>query len=325
MNEVAAAELSRLGAKELRAVADGALFSAPAVKPFLKARTVTAIYCSLTFPVPRPKALLGDATFRRLSLAVRGVAEAAQPPLTGLRIAAAGADTPVMRRVAEELAKAVGTNVDQEDGELLVRLRPDPLGTGWEALVRLTARPLTTRRWRVCNLPGGLNAAVAAAMNTLVGLRPTDRYLNLMCGSGTLLVERALMGPSGALVGLELDGAALACAQENIDAAGVADRCQLLLGDVHDPPRDLGLFDVVVADAPWGDAVGSHEENARLHPAILQAAASFTAPGARFALLTHEVKLTGQLVREQDEWRKTGELRVEHGGHTPLLLLLKRL
>lgn len=325
---VARGELKRLGAGRLRQVAGGfRLEDDAALAKARRAATVGAAYLSVTFPVPRPKALLGDAAFRELASAVAGVA--AGDRFNGVRISAAGADSPTFTRLAGELARAVKLPLRPDDGELLVRFRPDPVADGWEVLVRLTPRPSSVRPWRVCNRPGGLNAAVAAAMNELTGPRPDDAYLNLMCGSGTLLIERALRGPARRLVGFDVDGEAVACATQNAAAARVSARCEWLVGSVVDEEllRRMaagGPFDALTADAPWGDAVGAHAANRALYPRLLAGAAALAAPGARFALLSHEVKLVRAVVAAQDAWRVGRELQVAHGGHNPLLLLLTR-
>jgi len=323
-------ELKRLGVRGLQPVPGGFRLSGAdgaALARASRAATISATYLSLTFDVPRPKALLGDAAFRELVTAVKGVLEGGG--FDGLRVSAAGADSPTFTRFAQELSKATGLAHDQEGGELLVRVRPDPEG-GWEVLVRLTPRPATTRAWRVCNRPGGLNAAVAAAMNELVGLGADDAYLNLMAGSGTLLIERALRAPARRLVGFDVDPEAVACAEANA-AAARAPACEWRLGDVTDAAFMRGLrattsdyFDALTADAPWGDAVGAHAANRRLYPQILTAAASVARPGARFCLLSHEIKLLRAVVGGQSAWRIERELQVAHGGHNPLVLLLSK-
>ena len=335
LEAVGVAELRRLGARGITLTAGGARFTAPDVKLFFKARTVAAFYLLLDFNVPRPKALLGDAAKRRLVAAVLRVAgahgggsELSGSTFGGLRLAAAGADSPVMQRLGRELAAATDLGYDQEEGELLMRLLPAPAGEGWWALVRLTPRPASTRAWRVCNRAGGVNAAVAAAMNDLAGMRRFDRYLNLMCGSGTLLIERALAGPAGRLVGVDVDPAAVVCAERNAHAAGVAGAVELITADVADLDSELlaggGPFDVITADAPWGDAVGKHADNRRLHQVLLAKAAELAAPHARLALLTHEVRLMRALAPELTAWELRQELQVAHGGHHPLLLLFQR-
>lgn len=328
-------ELARLGAERIQKSAGGVRLYAADAKRLRKARTVPALYLTVTFEVPRPKALLGHAALTRLAEAVKLVAgehgsgsALSGGTFDGLRLAAAGADSFVMKRIGQELAARSGLGFDQDEGELLVRLRSDPSGSGWEALVRLTPRPLSSRAWRVCNRAGGLNACVAAAMNELTRLKRSDRYLNLMCGSGTLLVERALAGPAAALVGVDIDPAAVTCAERNLNAAGAQDRCLLMAADARQ--LDLaqlggaGPFDVITADAPWGDAVGRHADNAALYPQLLAEAAQLAAPHARLALLTHEVKLARKVISEQKQWRLMRELQVAHGGHHPLLLVFEK-
>ena len=87
--------------------------------------------------------------------------------------------------------------------------------------MRLSPRPLTARAWRVCNLPGALNAVVAHAMVALSAPNPADRYLNLACGSGTLLVERLALGPARLAVGCDNAAGPLDCARANLRAAGL--------------------------------------------------------------------------------------------------------
>lgn len=328
LEAVAREELEALGAR-IAPTRGGFLVDLDGARTQLLAlRTVGAAYRRLAFQVPRPKALLGSESFRRLAAAVEEVVAHAGP-FAGLRIAAAGAESSVFQRLAAALAEAVSLPVDQAAGDLMLRVTPAQ-GGGWEVLVRLTPRPLSTRPWRVCNLPGGVNATVAVAMNRLAGEVEGERYLNLMCGSGTLLIERLLSPPRAVeLTGVDVSPEALGCAAKNEFAARVAAGGSLQPvtwreGDVTD--LDLGRrYDVVTADAPWGDAVGAHAENEALHAALLACAARHTTPGARFALLTHEVKVVSRLLTRTSDWRTRHTRRVSHGGHRPVLALLKRV
>src|SRR5581483_7823655 len=100
------------------------------------------------------------------------------------RIDAAGADSPTFRRLAAELATRTGLADDPATGDLLLRIRP--AAGGWEVACRLSPRPLSTRAWRVRDIPFALNATIAAAMVEMTEPRPQDRFANLLCGSGTL-------------------------------------------------------------------------------------------------------------------------------------------
>ena len=192
-------------------------------------------------------------------------------------------------------------------------------------LVRTTARPLSSRPWRVCNLAGGLNATLAAAVIELVGISPEDRFFNAMCGSGTLLIERRLSGRAARLVGCDVSGEALACADKNVRAGRLAD-IELVRADATASPFDDASFDVIVADVPWGDAVGTHEGNAALYPAFLEEAARLAAPGARLAVLTHEIRLFERVLGEFGKvWRLEETVRVFHGGHYPRVYVFVRV
>lgn len=315
-------ELQALGARveatsptELRLRFDG-----PAER-LTELRRAVAAYRLERFDVPRPKALLGDRHLRRLRALLDEVRAGAD--FAGFRFSAAGSDSPVFRRLAEEVARSTGLAHDPEAGELLLRIRPGPGGDGWEVLPRLTPRPLSARSWRVCNLEGGLNAAVAAAAVDLLGPRPTDRYLNLMCGSGTLLIERARAAGVRRLVGVDRDPEALACARRNLAAADLSERAELVEGDATGLALPARAFDALACDPPWGDDVGSHEDNAVLYPAFLREARRLAAPRARLVLVTHEIRLLDRLLEEGVGWRETRRVRVFHGGHRPAMVRLE--
>lgn len=319
--EFARLELIGLGVREAREASPEALrFSfAGDARALLALRRAVAVYRLLEFKVPRPKALLGDEHLRRLAGAVAAV-RALQPPgaFSSFRFAAAGAGSSAFRRLAAALERATGLP-EQSEGDLVLRVVPG--GGGWEVLLRLSPRPLSARDWRSCNLPGGLNATLAAVMNDLAGDGP---YLNAMCGSGTLLVERALAGERAELAGFDLSERALECACENLEAAGVAGRVAVTRADARALPYANARFGAITCDLPWGDAVGSHAANAELYPAFLREMARVGRPDARLALLTHDVRLFRQVLADQAQWRVTAEHRVYHGGHYPRLYRLER-
>ena len=226
--------------------------------------------------------------------AVVADAIAARAPFTALRLEAAGRESPVMRRLAEALAAGVGLPEDAEDGDLRVRVRPD--GGGWVVLVRTTRRPLSTRAWRACDRPGGLNASLAAAVPWLARPARGVAALNAFSGSGTLAIELALADPDARVDGLDVDPEAVACAERNASAAGVEGRVRFAVGDATALGAADGSVRLLLADPPWGDAVGAHAANRALYPAFLAEAARVVAPGGRLALVTHEVALVHDLL-----------------------------
>jgi SAM-dependent methyltransferase len=308
-------------------------------------RTATSLQRVVPFDVPRPKALLGDVAARTVAAELRGIRM--RGTFHGLRLEAAGADTPVARRLRAAWADAVGLPDAPEDGDLRVRLRrtPDAVGRGWEVVIRTTPRPWSVRPWRVVDRPGGLDATVAAAAWRWLGTPADQRVVNAMCGGGTLLAERLALGPAAALVGVDLDADALAAAAANLAAAGARVEGDLLPPDdgAAAPPgrprptvrlrladataTDLpdAAFDVLVADPPWGDAVGETADLPDLYAALLREAARLVVPGGRAWIVTHALRaFDAALAAAGDAWRPDGTLRVFHGGHRPAVHRLRR-
>lgn len=289
----------------------------------LELRTVVAAHLSRVYPVPRPKGLLGDEHFRRLleQLAIV-VALHDAGTFASFRFSAAGRKSAVFLRLAEAITAATGMAHQPEDGDLLLRLRPS--GEGWEVLVRLSPRPLSARSWRVENLPGALNATIATAMAECSRPMPSDRVLNVMCGSGTLLAERAARGKTRALIGVDVDDTAIGLCGANLAAAGAG--ASLSRADAVRLPFPDATFDVVLADLPYGHKMGRHEDNDALYRAFLEETARVTARGARAVVITHELRrFSAALSVHAGSWSKRAEHQVFQKGHHPKIWVLDRL
>jgi SAM-dependent methyltransferase len=294
------------------------------LRRLLELRCAAAAYLLLDLPVPRPKALLGHQFFQAIAAAAqRIIAMHPAGAFRSLRLNAAGDDSSVMQRLKQELADTLGLTPATEDGDLLLRLRRS--AQGWEVLLRISPRPLSVRPWRVCNFPGAPNAALAHALVLLTDPQPRDRVLNLACGSGTLLIERLLASPAREAIGCDTNPNVLQCARENLIAAGVANQARLECWDATALPLETASFDILLADLPFGQLVGSHSENEKLYPKILSEAARVAALGARMVLLTHEIRLLEQALQPQwRAWEQLDLVRVRSGGMTPGIFVLER-
>ena len=291
-----------------------------------KLQMVQAIYVVRQYPIPRPKALLGDQHFKGLLAHIAAVRELSpEGAYKNFFISAAGSESSVMKRIKEELAAKIGLEPVSDEGDLLIRLRHPPGDNqSWESLIRITPRPLATRAWRVCNREGALNAAVANAMAFLTQPKPDDVFLNITCGSATLLIERLAQETAQSATGYDLDQSALDCARRNVEAAGFADRVSLRQGDVRSLPLADKSVDAICGDLPFGHLVGSHEGNLELYPELLREAARVTKPGGRCVLLSHEVRLMESLVDDLPMWDLEQNIRVALGGLYPRIYVLKR-
>jgi tRNA (guanine6-N2)-methyltransferase len=282
-----------------------------------RARRVVAVYLVVHVDVPRPRGLLGHEHLTRLVAEVRRAT--AGRDFHGVRIVAAGAESPVMTRLGQALAGELGLDHDPGDGDLVVRVVRDRARTGWEALVRTTPRPLATRPWRVGRFPGGLNATIAAHMVGMAGARPGDRAVNLLCGAGTLAIEHLLADPAATAAGVDLDGRrALPVAAQNAAAAGVAARLSLVRADaVRLPLAGVARASVLYADLPYGDKVRWSAPPGELYAGLLAEAARVAGPRASLVVVTEDIARFERAVAVSTSWRVGERLRVFQGGHRP--------
>ncbi|MCB9454357.1 MAG: methyltransferase domain-containing protein [Anaerolineaceae bacterium] len=289
-------------------------------------QTVQAVYLSQVFAIPRPKALLGDQHFRALLAQIAAVRDLSPADAyQTFYLSAAGSESSVLGRLRDALAEHTGLTPSTEEGDLLIRLRHPPEDKDhWETLVRLSPRPLATRSWRVCNREGALNAAVAQVMVRLTRPKPEDAFLNIGCGSGTLLIERLACAPAVSVSGYDHDATALTCAEQNAAAAGFGEQIKLNLGDARKLPLTAKSVDAICADLPFGHMIGSHEGNIELYPALLAEVGRVAKPGARFVLITHEVRLMETLLEESPTWHIVEVIRVALGGLYPRIFVLER-
>jgi tRNA (guanine6-N2)-methyltransferase len=291
------------------------------LRALLGLRTAVAAYLLASVPGRRPSALLGDTTLFDQVETVRRLHPAGS--FSSFRVSVPGHDSAALRRLRQELTARTGLREDPDDGELYLRIRRSH--GGWDLLTRLSPRPLSARAWRVVNLPGALNATIAAAMVALSRPRAADRVLNLMCGSGTILIERLAHGPAALAAGCDVDPAALAASRANLQAAGLARAAALSRMDATALGLGSARFDVLLADLPYGHRMGSHQGNAALYPAVLAEAARVTRPGGALVTVTHELRLFERCLGEAGrQWRAERAVQVFQKGHHPVVYLLRR-
>lgn len=329
LDALARAEAQQIGGLRLDPAGEHGVISATMRGPLpalFNLRCAISVFLMRSFAIPRPRALLGDEHFRAV-LAMVETVRRLHPANTfqTLFLSAAGAESNVLRRFKHELSERLGLAVGEEDGDLMLRLRPSLDRSGWDLLVRLTPRPLATRPWRVCNREGALNGPVAHAMALLSKPRAGDRVLNVGCGSGTLLIERLLIGPAAQAIGCDTDPEALACAYRNVAAAGLSHKVDLRDWDARQLPLAPASIDVVLADLPFGHLVGSHASNLTLYPALLREVARVTRPGGVAVFISHEVRLMERTLAELPVWRSEQQLRVDLGGLYPRMFVLRRV
>ncbi|HUS29187.1 MAG TPA: HEAT repeat domain-containing protein [Kofleriaceae bacterium] len=164
--------------------------------------------------------------------------------------------------------------------------------------------------WRVAEVPAASHPSVAAALAYVAadgaaksGVRVWDPF----CGSGAELVERSVRGGVAALVGTDLDDAALDAAKRNIDAAKLTATLAKADARSHDP----GSVDLVITNPPLGSRV--HVDAGKLLVDALPNFVKRLAPGGRLVWITPQTKKTSP-VAERLGLRLAKRYAVDLGG-----------
>lgn len=148
--------------------------------------------------------------------------------------------------------------------------------------VRLAARPLHERPYRRVERVGALRPPVAAALLMLAGGGPGVSVLDPCCGSGTILIEAALVGAHA--IGGDSDPTAITAARANAVAAGVAPR--LSVWDSRRLSLAGASVDRAVSNLPWGRQVTIDDGLALFYRATLGELRRVIAPGGHVVLLS---------------------------------------
>ncbi len=215
----------------------------------------------------------------------------------------AGKNQPYRRsELADVVTKAVRNRTRRQwkavqEGEQ-VELWANLLGRELVLGLRLSDESMRHRPYQQVHLPATLRPSMAAAMVRLTQPSPGDVFLDPLCGTGTLLIERGLYGRHGLLVGGDLDPAALAAAQENI---GRQHRPrELLLWDAGRLPLASGSVDRLASNLPFGKQLGRPRDLPVLYRRIAAEMERVLSAQGRAVLLTSELRTLRAALQGQE-------------------------
>uniref|UniRef100_A0A8C6RAF1 U6 snRNA (guanine-N(2))-methyltransferase THUMPD2 n=1 Tax=Nannospalax galili TaxID=1026970 RepID=A0A8C6RAF1_NANGA len=98
----------------------------------------------------------------------------------------------------------------------------------------------------------GLRSTIAWAMASTAEIKAGAFVLDPMCGLGTILVEAAKEWPDVYYVGADVSDSQLLGACDNLNAAGLKDRIELLKVSVTELPWPSESVDIIISDIPFG-------------------------------------------------------------------------
>ncbi len=181
----------------------------------------------------------------------------------------AGNDSPEVRNINKYITDTYKLQTANE-ADLKVHIVKN--NNMWEIGVQMTPRPLSVRNYRVENMSGAMDPTIAYTVNSLCDLANKKSYLNIFSGSGTLLIEAGLEYPSlEKLIGFDNDKKNISLAIQNIKKAGLIRKIQLSEKDVMTKP-EIGKFDVITSDLPFGMIVSKNKDLEVLYKNFIECA-----------------------------------------------------
>jgi len=193
---------------------------------------------------------------------------------------------------------------DDAQLELWVHL----IGARLIAGIRLSDITLRNRTYRRVSLPAALKPTIAASMVRLSRPAPDDVFLDPMCGSGTIPIERALAGRYALILAGDRDPEAVAATRENVGRR--YQPIEIHQWDATSLPLEGRGVSAIVSNLPFGKQIGSARDNRTLYPALIDEWTRVLRPGGRMALLTSDRNLLARALDGQPRLRTEQRIAV---------------
>jgi tRNA (guanine6-N2)-methyltransferase len=187
------------------------------------------------------------------------------------------------------------------DDHARVEIWVNLLGSQLICGLRLSDKSMRHRFKKEKKLRAELRPSVAAAMVYLSQPKPEDIFLDPMCGSGTLLMERRMAGAYNQLLGGDIDALTIKTARQNVLGMRKErpSHFQIQHFNAKQLPFATGTIDKIASNLPFGKQIGSSKMLKRLYPAFFKEVARVLKPHGRAIVLSSEYDLVKNSVRRQ--------------------------
>lgn len=178
--------------------------------------------------------------------------------------------------------------------------------------------------WRQRTISASIHPATASCLARYAmqfEKRERPRVLDPFCGCGSLLFARETLGPCRVLVGVDKSGSAVESARVN--ARTGKSRASFVTKDILRFEGREG-FDLILSNLPFGNRVGSHEDNTRLYDRFVRRLPDLLVPGGVAVLYTMEYKLLKACLDRSKGLALREQKRTEAGGLLPWIFVVDR-
>ena len=178
--------------------------------------------------------------------------------------------------------------------------------------IKLSPNDMAQRPYKQAHIPASLKPTLAYSMVRLSRPHPDDVFLDAMCGAGTILLERALIGRYRYLIGGDVSEDAL-------------DATVMNFGRQHQPrhffhwdarilPLRANSVDKIVCNLPFGETIGNVPQLTNLYRECLREYERVLKSRGRMVLLTSQHTLLEDELKQRRSLRVTQRLTVDVRG-----------
>lgn len=209
------------------------------------------------------------------------------------KITCAGSSSSEVRSIAEYIQKTYGL-IKREKADTKIHIIK--IGNVWEIGAQITPRPLSVRDYKAKNMSGAMDSTIAYALNSFCELEKAKSYLNIFSGSATLLIEAGQCYSNlERLIGFDNSKKHLSLAMQNIKKAKLVTKIQLKEKDIFDKPN-LGIFDAITSDLPFGMAISKGENLKALYQCFIEYCENTLSKEGKLAIYTSEYEILEKII-----------------------------
>lgn len=178
--------------------------------------------------------------------------------------------------------------------------------------IKLSRNEMAQRPYKQAHIPASLKPTLAHSMVCLSKPHPDDVFLDAMCGAGTILLERALMGRYRYLIGGDVSTEALDATVTNFGRKHQPR--QFFHWDARTLPLRTNTVDKIVCNLPFGETIGNVPQLTNLYRHCLKEYARVLKPKGRMVLLTSQDTLFDSELKQRRSLKSTQRLTVDVRG-----------
>lgn len=197
------------------------------------------------------------------------------------------------------------------------------VGDRFLAGARLSDSVMRQRTYRAESLPAALKPSIAYAMCMFSDPHPDDVFLDPMCGSGTIVLERAHVERYTLLLAGDIDPRAVTVTRANVGRRYKP--IEIRQWDAAALPLENASISAVVTNMPFGRQVGTPVGNRDLYPTLVREWSRVIRSGRFLVLLTSERALLRDVLHRHAELVEEQRMQVIVRGLPAVIVVLRKV